>query len=98
MLQRLARQTLRQSVRNYTKPGAGNNNSAIQDYWCPWTRTLLLDRLLHNCHWFLVLQSYVRNCMEEERNVPCSIHQQGLQQHGFSKNQLGRPTFTKNRL
>jgi len=33
MLQRLARQTLRQSVRNYTKPGAGNNNSAIQAYW-----------------------------------------------------------------
>ena len=33
MLQRLARQTLRQSVRNYTKPGVGNNNSTIQAYW-----------------------------------------------------------------
>merc|ERR1712137_1108277 len=62
----------------------------------PRSRTLLLDRLLHHCHWLLVLQSLLRNCMEEERNVPCPIHQQGLQRHGLRKNCLGRSTLSKN--
>merc|ERR1711887_40850 len=33
MLQRLAVQSLRQSVRQYSKPGLGNNNSGMQLYW-----------------------------------------------------------------